>query len=232
LTSRKLGETGIFDDLFLMGDPLANRPFRGNVDCSIEDAIAFSRGEQLPRSPVEVTWDMGSGVPSDVIWTVSALPLVVSARFIELLKDAGLTGWHTYAVRVTAKNGTEMSGFHGLAITGRCDPPDLSRSELALREYPGGWFPVLRGRFFKETSGDSSDLFMERPDERGKRTLNRYVTGRLVRAVRRSRIGNLRLEKLSELEVGGSVYEISSRYRLPHDYEERVAALRARTPSS
>ena len=60
---------------------------------------------------------------------------------------------------------------------------------------------------------------MEQPDERGNRTLNRYVTGRVLKAFRRSRISNLRIEKLSDLEVSASVYEIGSRYRLPRDYD-------------
>jgi hypothetical protein len=224
--------SSIFDDLYEIGDPVANRPFRGSVDCSTEDATAFSRAERLPAAPVMVSWGMGTGVPSDVIWTLLGLPLIVSSKFIDLLRDAQFTGWDTYDVRVTAKDGRAVSGFYGLALTGRCDSPDLARSELVLREYPGGWFPVLRGCFFAESSWDGSDLFMEQPDERGNRTLNRYVTGRVLKAFRRSRISNLRIEKLSDLEVSASVYEIGSRYRLPRDYDARVDTLYARKRAS
>ncbi|HXW08588.1 MAG TPA: hypothetical protein VD833_25380 [Vicinamibacterales bacterium] len=224
--------SGIFGDLYSLEDPVANRPFRATVDCTLEDAASFSRGERVPSGPVDIGWGMGSGSPSDVVWTLLGLPLIVSSRVVDLLVAAGFTGWDTYAVRLTAKNGQEITGFHGLAITGRCDAPDLARSELTLRRYPGGWFPVLRGCYFTEASYDGSDLFMERPDERGHRNLNRYITGRAVRLLRQSRIGNLRLEKLSEIEIRGFIYESGLRYRLPKDYDERVAALHAKRRSA
>ena len=190
--------SSIFDDLYRIGDPVGNRPFRGSVDCSTDDATAFSRAERLPITPVIVSWGMGTGVPSDVIWTLLGLPLIVSSKVIDLLRDAQFTGWDTYDARVTAKDCRAVSGFYGLALTGRCGSPDLSRSELVLREYPCGWFPVLRGCFFDESSWDGSDLFMEQPDERGNQSLNRYVTDRVLKAFRVPRISNLWIRKLSD----------------------------------
>lgn len=224
--------SSIFDDLYEIGDPVARRPFRGSVDCSSEEATTFSRAERQPTAPVIVSWGMGAGEPSDVIWTQLGLPLIVSSKFIDLLRDAQFTGWDTYRVQVMAKDGRVVPGFHGLAITGRCDPADLSRSDLVLREYPGGWFPVFRGHFFDERSWDGCDMFMERADERGNRTLRRYVTGRVVKALGRSRISNLHIEKLSELEVSAAVYEIGLRYRLPRNYDSRLEELYANKGAS
>jgi hypothetical protein len=217
----------IFDDLYEIGDPVANRPFRASVSCGIADAVAFSRAEASPANAVKAEWGMGSSVPSDVVWTLLGLPLIVSSRFVDLFETAQFTGWATYPVRLVAKDGAEIPGFHGLAISGRCDPPDLSRSEVVLRQYPGGLFPMFRGRFFDPASWDGTDVFMERPDDRGNKSVNRYVTGRVLRALRRSRISNLRLERLSQLEISAANYESGLRHRLPHDFDARVAALRA-----
>ena len=214
-----------FDDLYEIGDPVANRPFRGSPHCTIEEAAAFSRAEGRPVTPITVGWAMGGAVPSDVIWTGLGLPLFVSSTFVDVLREARFTGWDTYDVIVIGKDGRVVPGFYGLAITGRCDSQDLSRSELMLRKYPGGWFPVFRGCYFNEDSWDGSDLFMERPDERDHRTVRRYITGRVRTALRRSRISNLRIQRLSELEVDAGAVEISLRYRLPQGYDARVASL-------
>src|SRR4029077_19919126 len=101
--------------------------------------------------------------------------------------------------------GNWVPGHAGLMVTGRCDPVDLSRSEVVVREYPGGWFPKLRGHFFPPESWDGSDLFMEREDERGSTTLTLHATARLIRALRRERIKNLLIEHIAEVKVGVSV---------------------------
>ena len=43
----------IFDDLYEIGDPVANRPFRASVSCGIADAVAFSRAEASPANAVK-----------------------------------------------------------------------------------------------------------------------------------------------------------------------------------
>jgi hypothetical protein len=147
---------------------------------------------------------------------------------IQLLENGGFTGWDTYPVDLVDKAGDWVPGYAGLMVTGRCDPVDLCRSELVLREFPGGWFPNFRGEFFPPESWDGSDLFMEREDERGSGSLRVYATARLIRALRRERIKNLRFEHMAEVEVSTSVYTIGKAYRLPPDFEERLADLYAR----
>jgi hypothetical protein len=119
-------------------------------------------------------------------------------------------------------------GFYGMAVTGRCDRVDLLRSELVVRQYPGGWFPKFRGHFFAPESWHGSDLFMERAGEQGSTTLALQATAQLVRALRRERIKNLLMEHIAEVEVPTSVYGIGKAYRLPPDYEARLADAYAR----
>ena len=73
---------------------------------------------------------------------------------------------------------------------------------------------------------------MERPDEQGRTTVNRYVTGRVLKALKDSRISNLRFERLTDMEVDVGVYAIGSQYRLPRDYDARAAALYAKKRAS
>lgn len=213
---------------FLLSDPVGNRAFRGQFGATNDKAVSWSRAEARPDGPVPVGWGMGGAMPLDVVWTTLGAPLVVSSRVIRLLKTSGFTGWDTYPVELVDKAGHFVPGYAGLMVSGRCDPVDLSRSELVLREFPGGWFPKLRGHFFPPESWDGSDLFMERKDERGSTTLTIHATGRLIQSLRRERIKNFHIEPIAEVEMGTSVYGIGKAYRLPLDLDARLAEAYAR----
>lgn len=217
------------DGFYKLSDPVSNPPFRGSFGPrGPRECWKFGRAEARPDFPVRLEWAMGGATPSDVVWTTSADLPVVSRRVIQLLENGGFTGWDTYPVDLVDKAGDWVPGYAGLMVTGRCDPVDLSRSELVLREFPGGWFPNLRGHFFPPESWDGSDLFMERQDERGSTTLFLYATARLIRALRLARIKNLQIESIAEVEVGVPVYGIGKAYRLPADLEARLAEAYAR----
>jgi hypothetical protein len=212
---------------FQLDDPFS-RSFRGQFGATVDDGAAFARAEARPDDPVPVEWLMGRPTPSDVVWTTSVYPFVVSRRVIDLLERGRFTGWDSYPVDLVDKHRHPVPGYAGLMITGRCDPVDLSRSELVVREYPGGWFPKFRGQFFASESWDGSDLFMERADERGATSHTMHASARLVDVLRRARIRNLRIEDLARLEITSSVYTIGLAYRLPRDYEARLAEAYAR----
>jgi hypothetical protein len=154
-----------FEHFYSVQDPLSSRAFRGTFEPA---AVAFeiSRDEVPTLPTVIVGWMMGGSEPSDVIWTGMAAPLIVHQRVLDVLDNAGATGWTTYPVEVRNK-AKSVSGFVGLAISGRCDPIDVGRSEIVLEQMPGGWFPRFRGRCFDPGSWDGCDLFMERRDSQG-----------------------------------------------------------------
>ena len=211
------------DGFYQLSDPVSDPPFRGRFGSSLHAEWTFGRAEARPEFPLRVEWAMGGARPSDVVWTTSASLPIISRRVIQLLETGGFTGWDSYPVDLVDKAGEWVPGYVGLMVTGRCDPVDLSRSDVVLREFPGGWFPNLRGRFFPPESWDGSDLFMERQDERGSSTLTVFVTARLIRALRRERIKNLDMEHIAEVEISTAVYTIGKAYRLPHDFEARLA---------
>lgn len=149
--------------------------------------------------------------------------MIVSARVLQILREHGFTGWSTYPVTVFDKQGSALEGYAGLAITGRCGPVDIARSSIVLREYPGGWFPMFLGRFFDLDSWDSSDLFMERADERGDVTLFRYATARVARALQRARVRQLQITPVADFEIDANGYRIGKPNLMPVDFDQRVS---------
>jgi hypothetical protein len=218
----------LFDDLYSLHDPLGNRPYRGSIDANAPDLRRLSRAESRAKRTARVGWGMGSADPSDVVWTLDAHPILISRRVVEILKREKLTGWSTYKAQVHAKDGKLVKGYCGLAITGRCDPPDLSRSTVVLKRYPGSLSPVLVGTLFDPDSWDGSDFFMPRPDKKGSWSLDRFVTGRAMRVLKRAKVSNLKYHALSTEVTDVEVFRYGVSYRLPRDLKKRVAAARRR----
>ena len=110
-----------FDHVYSIEDPVTDRPFRGGFS-RVRDSTEILRGELSVSegAPVHIRWQMGSALPEDVIWTTAANVIIVSAKVVELFVQRGLSGWGTYPVRVTGKDGEEIGGYSGLCITGRC----------------------------------------------------------------------------------------------------------------
>jgi hypothetical protein len=210
-----------FGQLYSLHDPIATRPYRGKwhgPDLGLE----LSRGEVKSDDPIRITWAMGASEPGDVIWTTSAYPLIVHIRVLDLLASRGFTGWSSHALDVWTKSGKRLSDYAALIISGRCGRAELTRSNIVLSEYPGGWHPQFLGHFFAEESWDGYDFFMEMPDSLGHITGNRFVTQQVRDALNQAGVGNLRFTRLTETRVLCSVYTIGLRHLLPADFEGRV----------
>ncbi|MEO8604898.1 MAG: hypothetical protein ABI629_20190 [bacterium] len=211
-----------FERLYELHDPMASRPYRGKFE--YDGGFKLSRYEATVDRSVRVVWAMGSSTPSDVVWTTSGYPLIVSSRVIELLEMNKLTGWTTYPVDVFDKRDKPCTGYAGLAVVGRCGRIDLASSRIILREYPGGSFPRFLGHFFERESWDGVDFCCDSPDHKGNASMTRIVTEEVVALFKRHRISNIRCERLTEVSVDTSVYEMGLGYLLPKDFKARVAS--------
>ena len=183
-----------FDKLFEMNDPLADRPYRGDVDVEwVKKGFVFIRGEVVPEEAVAVTHAMGEAIPQDVIWTTSVAFLVVSQRFIDILLDNRFTGWSTYPVEVYSKAGELLPGYFGFSVGGRCGPIEYEKSQVIYEDMPGGRVPSYKGLYFDPDSWDGSDFFM--PSDRGgwKLTLEP-----VKRALEKAKVRNIRFKRLDE----------------------------------
>jgi len=212
-----------FDRVYLLQDPLSTSAYRGRFDTSI-DPLAITRGEVTPETPILIRWDMGGESPSDIVWTTSAHPLIAHRRVLDLFCEKNLTGWRSYPVQVLDKLGTVHDDYAGLQIVGRCGVVDLSRSTVALKHYPGGWFPQLVGYFFDENSWDGSALFMHVPDRNGRVSAHILMTEPVREILSKAQIRNVGYQRLSDLSVVVSTYRISQA-DLPHNLEERINAV-------
>jgi hypothetical protein len=212
-----------FDHIYELRDPLSKRPLRGDFQWE-EDCSALTRGEITPATAIRVSWAMGGRHPVDVIWTTSVLVVVIHSRFLDLFQKNGVTGWRSYRVVVTDRDGKVYTDYDGLTVVGRCDAVDLSRSVVVVSKYPGGWYPHFLGHYFDEKSWDGSDLFMARPDSNGGEAASIFVTERVREIFGNAKINNVRLERLTEKTVSTSVYEIGCSHLLPGDFSKRVTA--------
>jgi hypothetical protein len=212
-----------FEHIYLLHDPLSKRPMRGEIDQKI-DTFAVTRGDAEVSAPVQVSWYMGGGMPSDFVWTGNVGALIVHRRVVQLMREQGFTGWRSYVVSVIGKGGDYHPEYEGLVILGRCNSADLSRSVVVLSEYPAGWLPHFLGYYFDEASWDGTDLFMETPDALGKTTAHVFVTERVRLAFEKAKVKNVRFGRLTERSVMTANYEIGSSHRLPRDFSLRVSA--------
>lgn len=164
------------------------------MELDYPEEYSFVRCERKPKKPVTITYQMGEAKPGDAFWTSSVSPLIVSQRFVDILRENGFTGWDTYPVEVHAKGGELLPGYHGLCVSGRCGPILWERSEVIYEDFPGGRFPMYRGRYFDPHTWDGSDLFMEIV-----LSGTMYVLEPVKKALEKAKIRNLLFERLDEI---------------------------------
>jgi hypothetical protein len=162
----------------------------------LHNDVAFARGEARPTEPIEFVRDEGR-TPHDVVGTTYASLILVSERFLDVLREHRFSGWATFPVRVFLDEGTELDGYHGFAVIGRAGPIDDSLSEEVILPPPaphGRARRGLRGACFPAESWDGSDVFA--CGESSAVT----VTEAVKQALEEAEITNVAFKRLSEIE--------------------------------
>jgi Immunity protein family (Imm11) len=157
---------------------------------------ALARGEVRPAEPIEFVRDEGR-TAYDVVGTTYGRPILVSERFLDVLREHRFAGWSTFPVRVLVGDGSELDGYHGLAVTGRAGPIDDSLSAEVILPPPtqrGRARRGLRGACFPAASWDGSDVFA--CGESSAIT----VTEAVKRALEEAKATNVAFQRLSEIE--------------------------------
>ena len=116
--------------MYLLGDAMA----RGAMRVSLVDrigAFALLRGEAHVTAPVSFIETSGVS-PRDIIGTGDAALFLVSERFVAVLRGQQFTGWSTFVVLITRKDGSRVEGYYGFTVTGRCGALDFSKSESMI----------------------------------------------------------------------------------------------------
>lgn len=142
-------------------------------DSSDDDALSVDETFDhlgMYRGEVEVTGDVPAGLwigaskEPDILWSGLAHPVAISARLEDALAASGITGWSSVPYTVEINGRLEKTSYRLWSIHGRCGPIDSSRSVIREREFPGGRFPMVVGRYFEPSSWDGSDLFLSPSD--------------------------------------------------------------------
>lgn len=172
----------------------SSRAFRATLDLSNEEILALLDGEARRNTPIHGRWVMGGSKPQDVIWTTWALPVLMSERVVNVLREGHFSGWDVAPVELRGKAGELLPTYYFLCIHGRCGPIDKSRSAKLDKIYPGGVFPVLLGLYFDEASWDGSDVFLATG------TGIKFVVEEVKRAFEKAKVKNVRFEPADQAE--------------------------------
>ena len=199
-----------FESFFRLSDPLANRPLRLEPAEAVNSMISKSMANRLFRGEVEpealsftlqLEGYMGRQL-TDFLWSGLTPLRCISDRVIELLRAHEFKGWSTFPTMVLARDHRPVTGYHGLAVVGRAGAyrPELSEPFMKPPPVPGGeeWL-YYRGLYFDLNTWDSSDFFLLGDSNWC------IVTARVAQAFKRDKVSNVRLTRLTEVEVNSSV---------------------------
>jgi hypothetical protein len=123
-----------------------------------------------------------------------------------------ISGWDVFAVDVLGKEGELYTGYYGLSIHGRCSPIDFCRSLVVYRDFPGGSFPVFKGRYFENDNWDGSVFFMEGTGGAGG---FKYCSNRVKKIVDEEKIKLTMMESLTETEIDVHIIRTVSPDKVP-----------------
>jgi len=161
-----------------------------------DEGWAIASREVLPAHPLVFKQNMGSK-PKDLVGTGYVAIKLLSSRTIRLLTECGFTGWDTYPVELLDREGTQIAGYHGFAVTGRCGPTDDSKSQRVLKlipTHPDGQMPVWVGLYFDPGTWDGSAIFRPRG------TVRTFVVEKVKEVLEEAKITNIRFNKLTEIQ--------------------------------
>ena len=126
-------------------------------EMSIAENNRLIYGELRPLAPISYRFVTGQ-TPKDLVGTGYPGRFLLAERVFNALRCERCTGWSTYPVRLLGADGLEISGYQGLAITGRCGHPDNSRRQV-IEVLPFGKFARVRGLYLDEKTWDGTDVF-------------------------------------------------------------------------
>lgn len=197
LTGNKLE----LEDVFFLTYPGSGRFFKATIINDIFDFFELKevndliRGETRPPVPIRCRYVGGRLAPEDFVW-VEPFFCLISERVRSLLLEHKFTGWRTFPVELYDKFGKLIEGYHGLCVTGRAGPVDISRAPIAVLPsvVPEGEPEIVKqGLYFDENTWDGSDFFClkDRNDF--------LITRRVVKALQKARpaIKNWKAEPVS-----------------------------------
>ena len=136
---------------------------------------------------------------TDMLDTGFVSLFLISDKMLRVLEENKITGWETYPVKVYDKKGNEVEGYHGFSITGRSGPVNYDNSEIIKKQLAPKGPPskYYKGLYFGYEEWDGSDFFIT------KGSFHIIVTKKVVQAVKKAQLTNIRFECLKDFETLG-----------------------------
>ena len=184
---------------FMLGEEFRRGALRVDPDDPEFDSFALARGEWRPARALRFNHDHGTQA-YDLVGTTYAVAVLVSERFLDVLKTHEFSGWSTYPVTVRGRNSEPVEGLHGFQITGRAGPIRERLSERVMLPPPmpqGRAMSHLKGLFFEPGTWDGSDIFAPAG------TAFMCAQEAVVSALAEAAITNVTAERLTELDPCG-----------------------------
>ncbi len=134
---------------------------------------------------------------TDVLDTGWPSLYLISGKMKQALEANNLTGWRTFEIKLYDKKDMEITGYHGLSITGRCGIIDYSKSAIFSKRYvPEGplcWF--YKGLHVGIDQWDGSDFFMPQ------KYYGIILTQRAADILENNRLTNIECKNLEDIEI-------------------------------
>jgi hypothetical protein len=127
---------------------------------------------------------------------------LISDRMKKVLEEHNLTGWKTFPIKLFGKKKEEIPGYHGFSVTGRSGGIDYSGAVVIEKEViPGlGLWKYYKGMTVDLTKWDNTDFFKPNEFE------GIIITERAALALKNAHITNIKLTKLTDIEIDDDHY--------------------------
>jgi hypothetical protein len=200
LTTKKKME---ISDFFDFHSKLLSSAFRAHAiglkkdEKGIDEHWKLIKGEYLGIDfPVTFKQKCGKKL-TDILDTGWPGLYLISDRMKTILEENKLTGWKTYPIKLLSKNGNEIPGYHGFSITGHCGPIDYEKADIFEKRLvpTGPLCRFYRGRYVGLDQWDGTDFFIPN------KTYGVIVSQKAANILKRSKITNLHLENLADVEI-------------------------------
>lgn len=187
---------GLFGSAYVM----RNAAIRGGLHVVVDepmsrsDQLSIVRGVTTPSMPLGFHHSEGRKL-SDFLSASYVGFNLVSNRVVELFRANAFSGWSTFPVSVRGRSGESLSGYHGLAVTGRCGHIDESMSkclECGAPSPSGKRYRRYLGMYFREETWDKCDVFG--PDD----SSFVFVVEKVKGAIEAAGLTNVMFQRLDE----------------------------------
>lgn len=158
------------------------------------------------QMPVEFVQRSGA-VFGDVLDTSSAILFLISERLLNTLESKRLSGWGRFNVKITKKNGEHITGYHGLCVTGRSGPIDLSKSTRMEKRFvhDGPISNFYIGLSVRPDQWDGSDFFLPQGH------FGIFISQRAAEVLINGEFSNLFLQDATKIEIDEVTAQVISR---------------------